>query len=172
MACALATAEHGLGLVGATPDGEIIQRVYRIRQECWDRIYPEQPVEGLPPLETAFSNRRAGEAWYAMRHMELCDIMYYLDAGYEQGRNGDGPDLDRIVEAIYSLDDLVSRLMGGDFSNRMNLLRKRATIIAGDPIDLNDYNVVGEKVTRLACQQATDELRKRFDALIEESYGL
>jgi len=170
MACALDTAEHVLGLVGTTPDGDRVQRIYRIRQECWDRIYPEQPVDGLSPLEIALAHRRTGEAWYAMRHMEFCDILYYLEPGYEQGRTGTGPSYDRIVEAVYSLDDLVSRLMGGDFSNRMNLIRKHAVIVAGDPIDLNDYNVKGEKVSRAACQKATDELKHRFEALIEESY--
>ncbi len=166
---ALAAAEHQLGLRGATPDEDVVQRVYRIRQECWDRIYPETPIDGLSPLETSLAHRRAGEAWYAMRHMELCDLLYYLDAEYEQGADGRGADFDRIVEMVYSLDDLVSRLMGGDFSNRLNLIRKRALVLPGPLVDLTSYSVKGEKVSREACARATDELSQAFEGLIREA---
>lgn len=170
MRCALDVAESMLGLVGTTPDADnVIQRVYRIRQECWDRIYPETPVDGLSPLETSLAHRRAGEAWYAMRHMEFCDLMYYLDAEYERGADGNGADFDRVVEMVYSLDDLISRLMGGDFSNRLNLLRKRAVVIPGPVLDLNDYNVKGEKVSRDACARATEDLSLAFQSLIQEA---
>ncbi|HEY5467371.1 MAG TPA: hypothetical protein VIL27_10110, partial [Clostridia bacterium] len=45
---ALDAAEHALGLV--PNDADTVQRMYRIRQEGWDRIYLETPVDGRSPL--------------------------------------------------------------------------------------------------------------------------
>jgi hypothetical protein len=36
-------------------------------------------------------------------------------------------------------------------------------IIPAPLLDLNDYNVPGTKVGYAVCQEATDELRRRFD---------
>ncbi len=173
---ALLTAENALGLTpfdvpdsldrNGTDPNDPIERVYRIRQECWDRIYPADATEGHSRLETALLGRRTGEAWYAMRHIEFVDLVYYLDPDYQRGPNGEGPVFDRQVEAVISLADLISRLMGGDFTNRLNVIRKNAVIIPAPLIDLNDYNVPGAKVSAAACQAATEALRQRFDAAL------
>jgi hypothetical protein len=170
---ALLTAENALGLSpfnvpepgdrNAADPNDPIERIYRIRQECWDRIYPVTPADGFSRLETSLQGRRTGEAWYAMRHMEFVDLVYYLDPDYQRGPNGEGPVFDRQVEAVISLADLISRLMGGDFTNRLNVIRKHAVIIPAPLLDLNDYNVPGTKVGYAVCQEATDELRRRFD---------
>ncbi|MDR2746399.1 MAG: 1-acyl-sn-glycerol-3-phosphate acyltransferase, partial [Treponema sp.] len=61
------------------PPGDTINRLYAIRQICWDRIFPENTdLSALPALERAFLDLRAGEAWYAARHMELADFSFYF----------------------------------------------------------------------------------------------
>ena len=55
---------------------------------------------------------------------------------------------------------------GGDFTNRLNVIRKNAVIIPAPLIDLNDYNVPGAKVSAAACQAATEALRQSFDAVL------
>src|SRR5208283_2294773 len=94
--------------------GDMISRVYSIRHEGWSRIFPESDPGSLPPLERELAHRRAGEAWYAMRHMELVDIGFYLDAAYlENSLSGGGsPSIGRLAETVLNLVDLASRLTG------------------------------------------------------------
>jgi hypothetical protein len=163
---ALDAAENALGL---PHDGEDrIQRVYRIRQEGWDRIYPEISLEGLTPLETAMAHRRTGEAWYAMRHMEFVDLTFYLDAAYLRGAEGSAPSFDRIVETTVNLQDLVARLMGGNYSNRPNEILKDATLIPGRLIDITSRFADYQKDSKKASREATTELESRFNEGIKE----
>ena len=163
---ALEAAEDALGLPHHGEDR--IQRVYRIRQEGWDRIYPETSLEGLTPLETALAHRRTGEAWYAMRHMEFVDLTFYLDAAYLKGAEGSAPSFDRIVETVVNLQDLIARLMGGNYSNRPNEIPKDATIIPGRPIDISARLADYQKDAKKASREATTELESRFNEGIKE----
>lgn len=160
---ALEVAEQLLGL--APRDADVVQRVYRIRQEGWDRIYPVTPVDHLSPLETALADRRAGEAWYAMRHMEFVDLMSYHDHEY---LHNETINFDRIVEAIINLQDLAARLMGGNITNRPNVIRKRAVIVSAPCLDLTDRLPDYRKDSRQATREATEELNKSFKNCIEE----
>lgn len=165
MDAALDIAEHELGLSRGPRSPHIgegveyvhvdrISRVYRIRQHGWDRVYPQAPADDGCSLKTGLANRRAGEAWYAMRHMEFVDLMYYLDAAYLEGHEGKGPSFDRLVETAYNLDDLISRLCGGNFSNRSNIMRKKAVIIPGPALDisarLKDYHANWKETVKTA----------------------
>lgn len=166
---ALERAESMLGINGAGVRTDRIARLYRIRQEGWDRIYPDRSLDTMKPLERELSDRRAGEAWYAMRHMETVDLACYLDSDYIEGRPGEGgPSFDRLVECAYSLADLASRLVGGDISNRPNLLRKRAVVIAAEPIDvgarLSDYR----RDRKAAVEAVTARIARAYDGCIQE----
>ena len=148
---AIAVAEHILGIEPHSDD--TVQRMYRVRQEGWDRVYPESPVENLTPLAAALADRRTGEAWYAMRHMELVDVMGYHDAAYLQTGS-----FDRIVETVLTLCDLAARLMGGNITNRPNTIRKRAVIVPAECIDLTDRLPEYRANARKTVQTLTDEL--------------
>jgi hypothetical protein len=163
---ALARAEAVFGFAAR---GDRIARVYRVRQEGWDRIYPESGLEGLSALERELADRRAGEAWYAMRHMELADLGHYLDAEYLEGASPKGPpSFGRLVETAYSLSDLASRLAGGDISDRPNALRKRAVLVVAPPLDLgarfDDYR----RDRKAAIEGAMSDLNCAFISCIEE----
>lgn len=160
---ALEIAEHLLGLTPNSAD--IVQRVYRIRQEGWDRIYPVTSVEHLSPLEAALADRRAGEAWHAMRHMELVDLMSYHDTDYLQGTT---LNFDRIVESVINLQDLAARLMGGNITNRPNVIRKKAIMVPAPCLDLTARLSDYRQDNRQATREATEELDKRFKDCIEE----
>jgi hypothetical protein len=154
---------------GKTVGVDTIRRVYSIRQEGWDRIYPDGDLDRMKPLERELADRRAGEAWYAMRHMETVDFAFYLDSDYIEERSGeDGPSFDRLVECAYSLADLASRLVGGDISDRPEVLRKRAVVLAAEPIDvgarLSDYR----RDRKAAVEAATAEIAKAFHGCIQE----
>lgn len=162
---ALDAAERTLGL---SCGGDVMQRVYRIRQECWDRIYPETPLEGCSPVQRALAHRRAGEAWYAMRHMEFVDLMAYYDAAYPAGRTASGPTFDRIVETAVNLQDLCARLMGGNITTRPNAIRKKAVLVPGPLIDLSARLPAYRQNARQAAREATAELAQSFENCIEE----
>jgi len=124
---ALRTGEDILGLPA---DADPVHRVYRIRQAAWDRIFREQAPDS--PLRAALNDRSAGEAWYAMRHMELVDLGYYLDL---DGISADDT-LSVHIERALNLWDLASRLRGGTFADRPVLAPRDATVVAGQVIDL------------------------------------
>lgn len=161
MDASLAHAEFVLG-IQLSADKDAINRVYAIRQVCWDRMYPRNETGKPCALDRAFTNRRTGEAWYAMRHMEFVDIAFYLDGAYLNGVEGGDPSFDRLVETAHNLDDLVSRLAGGDIRDRPNFMRKKAVIIPGEIIDitsrLSDYQLDRKK----AVANATASLKNIF----------
>lgn len=162
---ALDDAEQALGIQSASLD--MIQRVYHIRQICWDRIVPAC-IPDQSPLESALADRMAGEAWYAMRHMELVDLMYYHDPDYLQHEKSDGISYNRMVEHVISLQDLATRLMGGNITNRPNVIRKKAFLVPAPSLDLStrlpDYKTNAKETIR----KMTNELDERFQDCIKE----
>ena len=163
---ALSVAEHALGIDPGQED--LVQRMYRVRLEGWSRVKPEESLDTLSKLERALADRRAGEGWFAMRHMELVDLMSYHDVSYV---NSDAPGYDnRVVEHAMNLNDLANRLMAGNVSNRPNNIRKRALVVAGESINLTallpDYHENPKKTARLA----TEALAEHFKNCIERIY--
>lgn len=153
------------GHSGAT---DTVTRLYRVRQEGWDRIYPDRDLDTMTPLERRLADRCAGEAWYAMRHMETVDLACYLDSDYMEGRPGeDGPSFDRLVECAYSLADLASRLVGGDISDRPNLLRKRAVVMAAEPIDVSARLPDYRRNRKAAVEAVTAAIAGAYEGCIQ-----
>jgi hypothetical protein len=163
---ALGRAEAAFGL---QPSGDEIDRVYRIRLEGWNRIYPESGLSPPGSLARRLEDRKAGEAWYVMRHMELVDLCHYLDSAYARGGEEDGGlSFDRLVETAYSAADMASRLAGGDISGRPSVLDRGAVISIARPLDLTarlgDYST--DK--RLALDTATSDLETQYLESIKE----
>lgn len=133
---ALDSAERILGISRGA--GDSIERLYRIRQIGWDRVFlpPANDPRTATPLERAVLDRRAGEAWYAMRHMELADFAWYFRPGPPPVPEN-GPPPHQVVEYVQNLWDLANRLAGGAISGRVEVRPKRAIVIFADPIDLS-----------------------------------
>jgi hypothetical protein len=124
---ALERGETMLGIGKMAAAGEIasldtIGRVYRIRQEGWDRIYPERDVDAMKPLER-------------------------------------------------QLADLASRLVGGDISRRPEILRKRAIVLAAEPIDVSARLSDHRRDRKAAVTAVTAEIAKAFKGCIREYPG-
>ncbi|MDW7657717.1 MAG: hypothetical protein SCM11_11150, partial [Bacillota bacterium] len=163
---ALDKGEQILGLTLSSKD--VIARVYRIRHEGWKRIYPEKLPEGISSLELALMNRQAGEAWHAMRHMEFVDLMSYHDTGYLRSRPLCGSSFDRIVETVINLEDLDTRLRGGNITNRPNVIRKRAVLIPAPCLDLTDHLAEYHEDAKKTVRDMTEELRMSLLSCMEE----
>jgi hypothetical protein len=163
---ALSVAESMLGI--DPKDDDDVLRMYRVRLEGWERIYPEAQAYHLTPVAAALADRRAGEAWYAMRHMELVDLMSYHDADYLTADTPEKQFFDRLVETVTTLEDLTHRLMGGNITNRPNRIRKKAILVPGRCLNLTehlpDYRINARQTTVMM----TEELARRFQECIKE----
>jgi hypothetical protein len=159
---ALSVSEHALGIDPGQED--VVQRMYRVRLEGWSRVKPEESLNSLSPLELALADRRAGEGWFAMRHMELVDLMSYHDVSYVEGSTSSD---DRIVEHVLNLRDLASRLMGGNVSNRPNNIRKRAFIVPGTSVNLTALMPEYQKHPKQTARFATEQLFTNLESCIE-----
>jgi hypothetical protein len=161
---------RGESMLGIDREGDMISRVYRLRHEGWSRIFPEEDPRGRSPLAVHLADRRAGEAWYAMRHMETVDLGFYLDADYlEEGlRNGGAPSMGRLAETACSLADLASRLTGGNFSDRPNPLGKHVVLVAEPPLELRALLRDYRADRRGTLARAAAELSRSYHAAIKE----
>ncbi|MDR3131243.1 MAG: acyltransferase [Treponema sp.] len=125
-----------LGVKGNSEDDHF-NRMYYLRQLCWDRIF----VPGKEPgekkemeLERAVGDLRAGEAWYAARHMELADFTWY----FRGQPPGEDASLGRKIEYVQNLWDFANRTMGGAYAGRVNIHPRSVTIQAAQTISLNE----------------------------------
>ena len=160
---ALTVAEHALGIDPGRED--LAQRMYRVRLEGWARVKPEEPLARRSALELALADRRAGEGWFAMRHMELVDLMSYHDVSYTSADYGASDD--RIVEHVLNLADLVNRLMAGNISNRPNNIKKHAFIVPGECVNLTALLPEYQKHPKQTARIATETLANHFESCIE-----
>jgi hypothetical protein len=160
---ALESAERALRLA---PEGDAIARVYRIRHACWDRIYRADlpDLKALPSLARSLADRAAGEAWYASRHMELVDLAFYLD--FDRLKASDP--LSLFIETAQNYYDLISRLEGGNISNRVSLRRKDAEVIVGEPLDAGTILAAAGEGRKESVARLSARLEKAFLACIEE----
>jgi hypothetical protein len=155
-------------LLGIDPqDDSIVQRMYRVRLEAWKGIYPYTGHEMLSRLESGLNDRHAGEAWFAMRHMEFVDLMSYHDVDYMTGENGDDVSFDRIVETVTSFEDLINRLLGGNITNRPHNIRKNAVIVPAPSINLTERLQDYCADPKRTVQETTDALDTSFRECIE-----
>lgn len=130
-------------------------------------IAPTPKTSSNAALPHALRHRDAGEGWYAMRHMELVDILEYLDAAYLDAEGDpDGPSFDRLCETAINLQDLACRMAGGNITTRANPLRKSAVILAGNPINLTERLPAYQQNMKQAVREVTDTLREEYQQLI------
>ncbi len=173
---ALRTAERLLGLTRGA--GDAIERLYRIRQAGWDRVFlpPTEDPRLVSPLERAVFDRRAGEAWYAMRHMELADFAWYFRSGPPvlgagTGVTAWGGPRHELVEYAENLWDFANRLSGGAILGRVNVRPKRAIVVIAPALDLSD-RLGGYRVDRKAATaEALAGLMNAYQSCIKEIHN-
>ena len=74
---ALQRAEH---LAQQAPEGDLLDRLFRIRYCGVDAIYPESfDPKALPPLGRSIADFHALEAHVYVRHSQIVDVLQYLD---------------------------------------------------------------------------------------------
>ncbi|GHU24224.1 hypothetical protein FACS1894164_10330 [Spirochaetia bacterium] len=115
--------------------GEVLSRMHALRQECWDRIFLPDPdsLDKMSELERSLADLQAGAAWYAGRHIELVDLLWYFRVPIPT----DHSPLREKVEYVQNLWDLLNRTTGGAFSNRVNIPPDEVIISTESPINLS-----------------------------------
>jgi hypothetical protein len=152
---ALVRAENILCTPHPAAPADTVNRIYAVRQHCWDRIFPEDlDIAALSPLERGICDLRAGEAWHAARHMELADFAWYFHK-----MPPEAPTLAQAVEYAQNLYDFANRTMGGAFSARRIIAPAEVRITAAEPVNLT---------AMLCCGGAGDSSR----AIIAQANGL
>jgi 1-acyl-sn-glycerol-3-phosphate acyltransferase len=163
---ALETAEQLLG-IGAGRQ-EAIDRIYHIRQLCWDRIIIPGKInlKDMTLVERALADLRAGEAWHAGRHMELVDFILYFRVPVPL----ESAPLYEKIEYVQNLWDFANRTMGGAYSNRvLNVHPKRVLIQVAPKIDLSARLAEYKKNKKEAIGKAMDDLVTAFQGCIHEA---
>lgn len=164
---ALRTAERSLRI---EPDGDTIRRVYKIRQTCWDRIFRTEipDMEALSSVERAMADRLAAEAWLASRHMQMVDIAFYLD--FERLKKEDP--LELYIETAQNYYDLLSRLSGGNISDRKKVRGKKAVVIIGQPVLVSRGADPLKTQSKAVIDSLTEKLKREYLECIKEIRGI
>jgi len=136
------------------PEGELLGRVFAVRQRGWDYLFRGDvpSKDKASPLDRLLADRLADEAYLQLRHNELVDVLEYVRPDYI----GPGASLNRLVEYALNLADVENRLMGGDVSSRYSPRGKQVRIRIGEPIEV-----------RRLCSGAGTRPRSRAAAVLE-----
>jgi len=151
--------EHRLGI--HHPPRGFTPRIFVVRQAGWDRVFRERTgADGdMPLLEASLNEYLAVEAGLFARHLELVDLLAYLQPEYalESG------DVNRHIEFALNLLDTVNRLKGGTIGQRYNVRPSEVTISIGTPLSLNDMNADSPGISpRQLRKLLVDEVSQQF----------
>ncbi len=154
---ALSAAERHLDLQS---EGQPIARLRRVEQVSWDRIYREDIDSILSPLDRALADRIALETSIAMRHLQLADILVYL----QEFKLSNESSVDQLAEAASNLAGVVARLKGGDISATPRMGSRTVTYRVGNPIRVGhrfaDYSRSRHGAVKDLMQVVHDEMQR------------
>jgi hypothetical protein len=166
MDAALKRAEGILGIERGR--GDIIERLYIIRQLCWDYIYlpGKDTLEDMSGVERAVMDLKAGEAWHASRHMELVDFVWYFRVDVP---SEDAP-LHVKIEYVQNLWDFANRTMGGAYSKRVIHIHPRRVLIqVAAPLNLTERLPDYRAGRKGAIMSAMADLKEAYLDCIREA---
>jgi 1-acyl-sn-glycerol-3-phosphate acyltransferase len=135
--------------------GTIIDRCRRIEQAGWERIYREDLKEAnaLTPVERGLADRVAEESDLRMWHMRLVESFVAVTGAYIAEK----PTADRFAEVVLIAHKTMQRLEGVDTFSEPDLGKKRALLVVGEPISINQ-RWEGYKASRQGAKQAVADL--------------
>lgn len=108
------------------PNGSILDRVLTIRAKGATYLVSDDFT-----INRNLADHMATEAYSILRHMELADILEYIDTAYITEVNNKN----RYIEYILNLIDVLNRLDGGTIKNRYSTIKKSMKVVTGKPIE-------------------------------------
>lgn len=140
--------------------GSFLNRILTIREAGANRISLSdvENLNILSPLEKNLADHMASETVSILRHMELADILVYIDISYII----DSPSKNKYIEYLLNLLDVINRLNGGTIATRFSSINKRAKIVSGQPIEYKKTQNRSEKKKQMSYlgKQLHEELTR------------
>jgi hypothetical protein len=96
-----------------------------------------------------------------MRHMELADILEYIDPGYV----GDDQSAERSIEYALNLLDVINRAAGGSIATRYKLPGKSAQLRIGAPLSVREHQGDARAPARARAEELDHRLRDALERL-------
>ena len=160
---ALETAERMLGIKA---EGDFFARLYKVRHNCWDRIFLPgiNSFDSLTEIERNIIDLGAGEAWHIARHQELADFSWY----FSRPVPAEEASLHIRVEYVQNLWDFTNRTMGGAFKDRLNIQPRNVIIQTGAPINISNCLSSYVENKKSAINELVSELEKAYLDCIKE----
>lgn len=161
---ALESAER---ICGLKAEGDYFQRMYKLRQHCWDQIFLSgvDSLDGMSPLERNVKDLKAGEAWFAGRHQELVDFCWY----FRVPMITEETPFHNQIEYIQNLWDFASRTMGGAYPDRVSIFPRKVIIQAAPVINLSERLSAYKDDKKTAVADAMTDLERAYLDCIDES---
>jgi len=94
-------------------------------------------------------------------------VLEYVRLDYLTPQSG----IDRYVESVTTLWDVVNRLEGGNISGRVNPFRRAARVQIAEPIPVSRFEPVYRANRRRGVAHLTDEILRTFRGIAEAGAG-
>jgi len=171
------------------PPAGVTPRIFVVRQAGWNRIFREKPdifsrnpagmagggkTEATPgstkeevqkvlsPLEKSLSDFLAVEAGLFGRHLELVDLMAYLQPEHAL----ESSDINRQIEFALNLLDAASRMEGGTIGQRYHPSSCEVSVRIGEAVSLNQMlDFSPDKSLRQLREDIVEEVTRQFEEL-------
>jgi hypothetical protein len=160
---AMQQAEH---LAQQEPEGNLLDRLFRIRYSGVEAIYPESfDPKALPPLGRSIADFHAMEAHVYLRHSQIVDVLQYVDPAYIAAPCSAG----RACEFALNLLDVINRAQGGNINTRYSPMGKDALIDVGKAVRVSELLPSDKTVPRKArLDLITKEVHHALQTISEQ----
>jgi len=160
---ALATSERMLGIKN---DGDFFSRLYKVRHECWDKIFipNKDNLDKIGFIRRNVMNLKAGAAWHIARHQEVADFGWY----FKHPLPAKDTSLHKKIEYVQNLWDFTNRTMGGAIADRINIVPSKVIIKTAPSINLTERLSQYKENRKNAIETALADLEKAYLNCIDE----
>jgi len=156
---------------GSGPEGQggmsPMRRLYRMRAVGWDRLF-RGDLGGMNAVERDQADRLAGEAWYAMRHMEVSEMLFHVPLAPAPAARP----LSLLFERAVNLHDFLGRIGGGTMAQRIVPALRRPVVVAGEPIAFDELMDEYAKSRKATIRAVTERITENYEACIGEFQAL
>ncbi len=152
---AMQQAEH---LAQQEPEGNLLDRLFRVRYSGVEAVYPERfDPKTLPPLGRSIADFHAMEAHVYLRHSQIVDVLQYVDPAYIEAPCSGG----KACEFALNLLDVINRAQGGNINTRYSPRGKETLIDVGKAV----------RISELLPKDKTLPRKARLDLITTEVYN-
>ncbi|HRV24305.1 MAG TPA: hypothetical protein P5046_03715 [Sphaerochaeta sp.] len=145
--------------------GSIIDRLFRVRYKAVS-VLNDTDRSLLSEDERRLHDEEVTKQKISDHAAQVVDVLEYIDLNYLEGKYA----VQRSIEVMLSLLDVLNRLQGGMINSRFSPKGKKAFILGGTPIEVRKSfgHITGRKERLNAINQALEEGLKNVSLTLEE----